>query len=55
MDDLDALSDEKLSLMEQNTRNGRLARLKYLTNIKCKLDATIRKMNHYSSAWILAG
>lgn len=54
-DNLDALSDEELRLMEQNTRNGCLARLKYITDIKCMLDSAIVMMNHYSSACLIAG
>lgn len=52
---LDSLSDEELRLMEQNTRQACLARLKYVTDIKYMLDAAIVMMNHYSSACLIAG
>ncbi|XP_025198117.1 E3 ubiquitin-protein ligase synoviolin B-like [Melanaphis sacchari] len=52
---LDTLTDEELRLMEQNTRQGCLARIKYITNIKCMLDAAVVMMNHYSSACLVAG
>jgi len=54
-EDLDQLSDEELRLMEQNTRDGCLARLKYVTNIKCMLEASLVMMNHYTTACHLAG
>jgi len=41
--------------MEQNTRQGCLARIKYITDIKCMLDAAVVMMNHYSSACLVAG
>ncbi|XP_050520904.1 E3 ubiquitin-protein ligase synoviolin-like [Daktulosphaira vitifoliae] len=49
------LSDEELKIMEQNTREGCLARLKYITDIKAMLDAAVVMMNHYSSACLIAG
>lgn len=52
---LDTLSDEELRLMEQNTRQGCLARIKYITDIKCMLDAAVVMMNQYSSACLIAG
>jgi len=52
---LDTLSDEELRIMEQNTKDGCLARLKYITDIKCMLDSAIIMMNHYSSACLIAG
>jgi len=52
---LDTLTDEELRLMEQNTRQGCLARIKYITDIKCMLDAAVVMMNHYSSACLVAG
>lgn len=52
---LDTLSDEELRVMEENTRQGCLARLKYITDIKCMLDAAAVMMNHYSSARLVAG
>lgn len=54
-DNLDSLSDEELRLMEQNTRQGCIARLKYITDIKCMLDTAVLLMNHYSSACLIAG
>jgi len=52
---LDTLSDEELRLMEQNTKQGCLARIKYITDIKCMLDAAVVMMNQYSSACLMAG
>ncbi|XP_026816134.1 E3 ubiquitin-protein ligase synoviolin B-like isoform X2 [Rhopalosiphum maidis] len=52
---LDTLTDEELRLMEQNTRQGCLARIKYITDIKCMLDAAVVMMNQYSSACLVAG
>jgi len=54
-DNLDSLTDEELRLMEENTRRGCIARLKYINNIKCMLDASVTLMNHYSSACLIAG
>lgn len=54
-DNLDTLSDEELRLMEQNTRQGCLARLKYINDVKCMLDAATVMMNQYSSACLIAG
>lgn len=52
---LDSLSTEELRIMEQNSRDGCLARLKYVNDIKCMLDAAVVMMNHYSSACLIAG
>lgn len=52
---LDTLTDEELRVMEENTRRGCLARLKYITDIKCMLDTAMVMMNHYSSACLIAG
>ncbi|XP_050443055.1 E3 ubiquitin-protein ligase synoviolin B [Adelges cooleyi] len=54
-DNLSALSDKELRIMEGNTREACLARLKYVTDIKTMLDAAMVMMNHYSSACLIAG
>lgn len=54
-EDLDKLSDKELRLLEQNTRDGCLARLKYVNNINCLLQAAVVMMNHYTTACDAAG
>lgn len=54
-DDLDVLTDEELRIMEQNTREGCIARFKYVTDIKCMLETTMSMMKQYSAACQIAG
>lgn len=52
---LDALSDDELRLLEQNTRQACTDRLKFLQDIKCMLDSAALLMNHYNSARLISG
>lgn len=54
-DDLDTLTDEELRIMEQNTREGCIARLRYVTDIKCMLETTMSMMKQYTAACQIAG
>ncbi|XP_025417770.1 E3 ubiquitin-protein ligase synoviolin B-like isoform X2 [Sipha flava] len=52
---LDALSDDELRHLEQNTRQACVDRIKFLNDIKCMLDTAAMLMNHYNSAHIISG
>lgn len=52
---LDALSDDELRRLEQNTRQACVDRLKFLNDIKCMLDSAGLLMNHYNSAYLISG
>lgn len=52
---LDALSDDELRHLEQNTRQACADRIQFLHDIKCMLDTAALLMNHYNSARVISG